>query len=508
MIFLSGSLNLSLTNLACRRFGGSKPVLWYRGLTMYLAFLGLAALGLLGSMVLGSSDDDDGAEDAITDDTPIIEEPGSEDLGATLTTNADGSVTVDLGEDETGSLVLFRYSDTEDAGVGLSESFSYELYLLPEDGSIPEFSYSGANNPRLDGSETLQELAEALDLQPVASWDLGDILPTNEEPYFIDNTVPAPVIQSDHPIAVYDVEANTDGDEIIYLRPEGYEPPPPTHLGAEQEDVFANTTGSEEPDWLVGQAAGIVIDGAGGDDRLESRYADTTLIGGDGDDDLYAYSDNTSVEGGAGDDRIDLISNGVAYGGEGEDYITYYGSETVVEIHGGEGNDRIYGSGPSGEIFGDAGDDFLGIANGVTGHGGEGNDHLQIRSGGVGDAGAGDDLITTYNFLNDEDGAATVTGGEGADTVRISVRNPYGEGEIEFMTITDFDPAEDILEVSSPAQTSYVLDDVAIVEAADGSYSDVLLNYAPRIGDSPETATAVVRLTGVSGMTADQIVVT
>ncbi|MBO9463614.1 hypothetical protein J7443_00085 [Tropicibacter sp. R15_0] len=475
---------------------------------MYLALLGLAALGLLGSMVLGSSDDsgdDDGADDAITDDTPVVEEPDSEDLGATVTTSADGSVTVDLGEDETGSLVLFRYSDTEDAGVGLSESFSYELYLLPEDGSIPEFSYSGANDPRLDGSETLQELSEALDLQPVASWDLGEILPINEEPFIIDNTVAAPVIQSDHPIAVYDVEANTDGDEIIYLRPEGYVPPPPTHLGAEQEDVSDNTTGSEEPDWLVGQAEGIVIDGAGGDDRLETRYANITLIGGDGDDDLYAYSDNTSVEGGAGDDRIDLISNGVAYGGEGEDYITYYGSETVVEIHGGEGNDRIYGRGPSGEIFGNAGDDFLGIANGVTGHGGDGNDHLQIESGGIGDAGAGDDLITTGNFLNDEDGAVTITGGEGTDTFRLGIRNPYGSDEIEYATITDFNPDEDVLELSLWSSPSYSIEEITIVEATEGGHTDVLVEFSH---DHSETATAIVRLTGVTGLSADQIVVT
>ena len=80
-----------------------------------------------------------------------------------------------------------------------------------------------------------------------------------------------------------------------------------------------------------------------------------------------------------------------------------------------------------------------------------------------------------------------------------------GEADNIYMTITDFDPTEDVLQVGV-FQTGNNVDSIEIVEADDGSYSDVRVTYTPQDGLDP--GIAVIRLEGTTGVTADQIVIT
>ena len=89
-----------------------------------LVLLGFSLLGAFGLFNGGEDDDNDrGGSDQGMDDAPSLDpDDPAADRGAVVTDEGDGTVTVTLGDDETGSLVLFNYSDSEDVGIGLSET--------------------------------------------------------------------------------------------------------------------------------------------------------------------------------------------------------------------------------------------------------------------------------------------------------------------------------------------------------------------------------------------------
>lgn len=105
--------------------------------------------------------------------------------------------------------------------------------------------------------------------------------------------------------------------------------------------------------------------------------------------------------------------------------------------------------------------------------------------------------------------AATLTGGEGQDRFEVSVLNFRGEDEGVFAVITDFDPDEDVLVVrrhpEAAAKGGAELQNVTLIPADDGSYTDVRLDYVWQLNDN--TGTTFVRVLGVPNLTADQIVV-
>lgn len=414
------------------------------------------------------------------------------DTGVSVFEDETGTVIVDVGEDETGSLVLFNYEDTEDAGNGLLEIFEQRLYLVPEGVVLPQ-GEAGASNDNFRDDLSLDELEELYGLELLGSWDLGTITPTDEEPFFEDNRIAPPVIQANAPISNYDVLAITDGDEIFEIRPEGFVPPPPTYQGVPQQEVTADTTGTDATDWLTAQADSVVLNGAAGDDLLEGTANNVTLIGGEGADELRNMGQGGSAQGGPGDDVLQ-VADGEALGGPGNDLLSTFGPATSV-LRGEAGDDGITAFGAGTTVYGGEGEDFLGLNDGATGYGGAGDDLMQLDPGTRGYGGDGDDLFNIWNQFTESD-TPVATGGAGSDTFDMQVWNAYGETDAIYSRITDFDPDEDILQVGSFQTTGNAVDFVSIEEASDGSYTDVLVHYTNTQGLEP--GIAVIRLDGVT----------
>lgn len=327
-----------------------------------------------------------------------------------------------------------------------------------------------------------------------------------------------PDVTANAPVDVNYTEANTDGDELLYLLPDDYVE---TRNGVPRVDVAEDTTGTSGSDWLFATTDGITLDGQGGDDLLQTLSADVTLNGGagddnlslgpdgradggDGDDIINAMGTDADVVGGAGDDQIG-IQGGVAFGGAGDETLDSFGPAPAI-LDGGAGEDRLFTRSEGSENSGGAGDDFIGVGAGVSGFGGTGNDHLQVESGGLASGGDGDDLITVWNQFRDEDGPAIVSGGDGADTFDARVRNAFdGEADDIYLRITDFDVDEDVLQVGlfDPGND---VSGVEVIEAADGAHTDVRVTHSGRNG--LDGGIAVIRLDGTPGITPDHVVIT
>jgi len=138
------------------------------------------------------------------------------------------------------------------------------------------------------------------------------------------------------------------------------------------------------------------------------------------------------------------VSNphGLIFGMEGADRITghdrtdlLYGGPGADTIEGGDGSDWLFGDQDADALAGGAGRDVLIDPEGEnTLSGGEGDDHLEGQ--GVLDGGPGDDVLIAAPAV------ATLTGGRGADRFL-----PDVAGEV---TITDFTPGEDVLDLAIP----------------------------------------------------------
>ncbi len=172
---------------------------------MSVALLSLLLFGTLASLGIGGSTDEDAADDPLT-------EPDELDLGATITESTDGeTVSVELGEGETGSLLYVNYTDTEDLGTGAGEYLQARLYLVPEGVELTEINGG-------DGTmRTLDDMAEDLGFKLLGSWEQGSVLQLADG-VTVTNINPSPVVVSDSPIEVIDVEANTDGDDVVTLQ--------------------------------------------------------------------------------------------------------------------------------------------------------------------------------------------------------------------------------------------------------------------------------------------------
>ncbi|MEP1442921.1 MAG: hypothetical protein ABJK39_07915 [Hyphomicrobiales bacterium] len=203
----------------------------------------------------------------------------------------------------------------------------------------------------------------------------------------------------------------------------------------------------------ISNASGIGRNDGGAGQVLGGVGEDTITINGSN----IGQSGSATVSGGADNDSIAIssISNiannasgtGQVLGEEGDDTITLdrsvVGSRGAATVSGGAGNDSIALStfsnignraGSTGQVLGDAGDDTITLADSYVGDsgdatvsGGEGNDSIALSGASViarfndatgqilGDA--GNDTIT----LDDTDvavsGAATVSGGDGADSI-------------------------------------------------------------------------------------------
>ncbi len=179
--------------------------------------------------------------------------------------------------------------------------------------------------------------------------------------------------------------------------------------GGDGDDTLSGLGGDDD---LKGGDGNDVLLGGAGDDKLKGEDGNDTLDGGDGDDELKGGDGNDILQGGAGDDKLKgEDGNDTLDGGDGDD-----------ELKGGDGNDILQGGAGDDELKGEDGDDVLdGGAGTDTLVGGKGDDTLD---GGDGDdtvwGGTGDDVISGGagdDTLDGGDGDDTIYGGAGDDTI-------------------------------------------------------------------------------------------
>lgn len=465
--------------------------------------------------------------------------PEDLDLGASFVEDPEtGAVQIELGDDETGTLASIIYVDSEDSGDPDNFYTTYEarFYLVPEGVDLSDQGFENRDvipgqqdfggapfNYELEDFEAHFGL-ELLGTTPLEFPDSGFPLP---DPGTMRNGLPD--ITSNADVALHYLEATTDGDALVSFLNEDYVV---TRNGVTEQVVTEDTTGTAGADWLTTGTEGLALDGGDGDDTLIADHADTTMTGGAGDDtfegvyserglgfsrldgtepaividagagDDMVRTSNATVDAGTGDDTVNMFG-GEAHGGAGDDVLSASGGGLAM-LRGEGGDDRLIIGGAGSEAFGGAGDDFLSVEAGATGFGDAGNDTLQMGEGGAGFGGGGDDLFTVFNFFGDEDGAASITGGAGADTIDVQARNVYGDVDAPYLHITDFDPGEDVLQIGS--FDGERVTDLEIVEDANGAFTDIRVTYSAPGGLVP--GTAVIRLDGTPGITEAGIVLT
>ncbi|MEY4590626.1 MAG: hypothetical protein RL497_2702 [Pseudomonadota bacterium] len=196
----------------------------------------------------------------------------------------------------------------------------------------------------------------------------------------------------------------------------------------QRDDVYAlenrnNTWNLLDGDDLYrGQILGTfgnVIDGGGGNDKIDTHAGNDTLIGGTGDDRLIAGSGNDILKGGEGDDTlggdgaINITGNDILDGESGNDYLA--GGKGDDSVIGGIGNDTLYGEDGQDILNGGVGDDQL--------DGGNGDDNL---TGGLGsDKFFGGSGVNTYLFAN----------GDGVDVIEVELETYSTNNIVKFVDV-------------------------------------------------------------------------
>ena len=277
--------------------------------------------------------------------------------------------------------------------------------------------------------------------------------------------------------------------------------------------VIENAVGGAQADVITGNGAANHVLAGAGDDRVEGRAGDDVLLGnqgsdtldgGEGNDALYGGRDNDQVtgcvgadfvQGDFGDDTVlggagaDVLSGGhdqdrieggedrdLVFGGDGDD--TLDGGAAADFVAGDHGRDLITNAGGVDLIFGGAGDDT--IRAGADGDALLGNQDNDLLTGGAGvdtlwggqgqdtlDGGGGDDWI--YG----DRGADVLTGGGGRD------RFMFAATDAGVDRITDFNPADDLIDVSGIDANTGADGDQAFVlaDAFTGQAGQAVLAY-------------------------------
>lgn len=240
----------------------------------------------------------------------------------------------------------------------------------------------------------------------------------------------------------------------------------------------------------VGVAASLLMsseddDGATADENSPSEEPEDRNIV------LEAGAQNPS--GGAGNDKFTGIVEGTVRGAAGNDTFSFENGY-AANIYGGTGEDSFVGGmGDSFTLHGDAGNDSFSF-------------DTDVFEGAVAYGGTGDDRFDLHFDDSDNQRGAILTGGDGADTYDLTfapgMAAKAGPGKL--VTITDFDPAEDRLDIDFNQ-----LDRAELVENREGNYSDLNLHYTA----TDDTGAAVdhymrIRLQGVTGATLEDLGIT
>ena len=184
-----------------------------------------------------------------------------------------------------------------------------------------------------------------------------------------------------------------------------------------------------------------VIFGTTGNDSLTGTEQNDGIFGLANNDNLSGLGGNDALFGGTGDDSLDGgFGNDLLYGDDGNDSLgDFSGGDDI--LFGGAGDDSLSDSSGSNRLYGDDGNDSLQSFNG--------NDIL------VG--GSGNDILDgTFGNTRGREEIDVLTGEAGKDTfilndalVRGFAGPSYiGAGNNDYALITDFNKAEDVIELS------------------------------------------------------------
>ena len=495
--------------------------------------------GLLGYAFVDWIDGED-APDADDDAPDLTPEPETDPAPLTATvTETEGGVAIEVPEGQPGSLIAVktldgRYTDGNDGEGGGTTDYGLTFYLMPEGESFPVDP--GGAGFHAEGTTTPEDLEAALGLVEVVGFDLGSIvqgrLDNPDGPTREDSRVEAPEVEANVGYDIYRLNVFagevTGTEEEETLSP--FEDAGVFYDNVEQILVAGDFTGGTGTDFVLHDSgAAAVLDGRGGDDYLISQVAGDTLVGGAGDDRLAGQAASGEIRGGPGNDDITANGSYDAWGGDGNDGFTAIlggtgaaqlsggdgddgffaattGEDAVIAVQGDAGNDGFTLSGPGVRAEGGAGADVFNAGNRATALGGEGDDRFQLQSGAVAEGGAGDDVFELWSFHGEA--TVTATGGSGADVYDVSLRNVQAGDPPEVLRITDFDPAEDVLQVGAPFGQGIGITDIVTREDA-GGFTEVEVIFAntdPGLGYLDGMATVTIRLDGVTGFDAAQVV--
>ena len=493
------------------------------------ALLSLLSASVMYAVYEAFDDDGDPMDRDIEVDDPAPIEPTPPEVSFDYDPGSD-TITIDIGADETGSVAVMRYVDTQDDPDNFVAVHEARYYYVPEGVDLGTTDWeTAANIPGQDQfagdpfSYDLADMEQTLDLTLLGTVDLLGADPSGALPAPGSVSDDLPTLRVNGDSAYYYLEATTDGDELVTFLPEDYTI---TRGGVAEQVVTGDTTGTAGADWLSTATAGVRIDGGDGNATLWAEAGDVTVTGGDGADQLRV-AEGGLAQGNDGDDRIisyderqtfvEDIAGATISGGAGDDVITIYGDGN--EVHGDVGNDTLRGGGASSfhggpgddtvsgtglTLDGGPGNDFVGVGTGSTGTGGPGDDHMQVDSGGTADGGDGDDLFTVWNFQNAEEGGALLTLGAGSDTVDAQIRGAFnGAAPADYIRITDFVPGEDVLQIA-PYDTGARITDVDLIEDASGGFTMVQVTIAK---DTLAPGISVIRLDGVTGLELSDLVI-
>ncbi len=243
-------------------------------------------------------------------------------------------------------------------------------------------------------------------------------------------TTPDPLTKEEDPAPVAAIEEEDDDEVFLTVL----------------DDVFSGSDAAEE---VFAGAGSDDISGGGGDDILTLGDGNDIADGEEGDDTIFAEDGDDLVRGGEGNDTIFLGDGDDRYGGIPEEDDFTAGDD---EVHGGEGNDELLDLDGVNFLYGDAGSDFIVAVDERDPANPPTPDQLF--------GGADDDQI----FGDDGD---TLQGDAGQDFFGI-----YHDTGYEVVTLTDFDPATEFLEIISDSGATTL----EFEDAIDGSGALVTLD--------------------------------
>ena len=419
-------------------------------LAIMIAFGGVLAF----SMGSESAPEEDVEEDPVPEDPvdepvpvdpadePVPDEPEEEpvvDTGATVIENEDGSIDVELGADETGSLLaIVTHEETDVTGTGSVNRYDLTLLLVPEGVDFPrELSDLPEDPQNPDGtpfeffSYSLSELADFYDAEELGHWLIGAEWSESSDYYdgsgpIIENQfMNIPTIMTEEPFSVY--YAREFGAGLLFSSFQ-------THENFDFLEALAPVRGSEDDDTLSNDGHSHTY-GLGGDDVIDVDAA-RAVMGGDGNDTISA-TDTRVVRGDAGDDVVVMGSGSAdAFGDDGNDTLVTGADPSFGDpsLHGGAGEDVLIALRET-QLLGDyrwqegESDTFMIWDQGL----GETVSDTPVQLGTVSDFGNGSDqlVILTRGGLQ----PVTMTHADGILTLE------YANGSVGQIRIDEIDPA-------------------------------------------------------------------